>query len=87
MKCPLCQNTNGSQVTDSRVTYEGNSIRRRRVCKKCKKRFSTYETSTPPIQARCDLKYKATKVRHRLIELEQAIKSMHKTLDTMREPT
>lgn len=43
MKCPFC-NYHDSKVVDSRPTDEGNSIRRRRECLKCLKRFTTYET-------------------------------------------
>ena len=42
MKCPFCGYTD-SQVVDSRPTDEGTRIRRRRECKKCKSRFTTYE--------------------------------------------
>ncbi len=42
MNCPYC-NFPESKVIDSRPTDEGNSIRRRRECEKCKKRFTTYE--------------------------------------------
>ena len=43
MKCPFC-NFPDSKVVDSRPTDEGTSIRRRRECLKCGKRFTTYET-------------------------------------------
>lgn len=43
MKCPFC-NYPDSKVVDSRPTDEGTSIRRRRECLKCLKRFTTYET-------------------------------------------
>ncbi|HCA26977.1 MAG TPA: transcriptional regulator NrdR [Betaproteobacteria bacterium] len=43
MKCPFCGATD-TQVIDSRVSEEGNSIRRRRRCQACTKRFTTYET-------------------------------------------
>ncbi|MCF2670124.1 MAG: transcriptional regulator NrdR [Butyricicoccus sp.] len=43
MKCPFC-NFPDSKVVDSRPTDEGTSIRRRRECLKCMKRFTTYET-------------------------------------------
>ncbi|MBR2052631.1 MAG: transcriptional repressor NrdR [Clostridia bacterium] len=43
MKCPFCQNTE-SKVLDSRSADEFNSIRRRRECLACGKRFTTYET-------------------------------------------
>ncbi len=42
MKCPFC-NTENTRVIDSRPVEEKNSIRRRRVCDECKKRFTTYE--------------------------------------------
>jgi len=42
MKCPYCSNTE-NKVVDSRVSGEGSSIRRRRECFKCGKRFTTYE--------------------------------------------
>lgn len=42
MKCPFCQ-FNDSEVLESRVIEDGNSIRRRRECPKCKKRFTTQE--------------------------------------------
>ena len=43
MKCPFCENPN-TKVTDSRDTDDGASIRRRRQCLSCGKRFTTYET-------------------------------------------
>lgn len=43
MKCPFC-GTDDTQVVDSRVNDEGNSIRRRRRCSECDKRFTTYES-------------------------------------------
>ncbi len=44
MKCPFCGATD-TQVIDSRVSEEGDSIRRRRRCAECSKRFTTYETA------------------------------------------
>ncbi|HZM43554.1 MAG TPA: transcriptional regulator NrdR [Burkholderiales bacterium] len=43
MKCPFCQSPD-TQVIDSRVSDDGDSIRRRRKCVDCSKRFTTYET-------------------------------------------
>lgn len=43
MKCPFC-NADDTSVIDSRVSEEGNRIRRRRRCLTCDKRFTTYET-------------------------------------------
>jgi transcriptional repressor NrdR len=42
MRCPFC-NYSESKVLDSRPVAEGNSIRRRRECPKCLKRFTTFE--------------------------------------------
>ena len=42
MKCPSC-NYKETKVIDSRINADGNSIRRRRECLKCEKRFTTYE--------------------------------------------
>ncbi len=42
MKCPYC-NYNESKVIDSRPADEGTTIRRRRECLACQKRFTTYE--------------------------------------------
>ena len=43
MNCPYC-GFGESKVIDSRPADEGNSIRRRRECLSCQKRFTTYET-------------------------------------------
>ena len=43
MKCPYCNFTE-SKVIDSRPVDDSSSIRRRRECLKCNKRFTTYET-------------------------------------------
>lgn len=42
MKCPYCNHPD-TKVVDSRPTEDGTSIRRRRACEVCKKRFTTYE--------------------------------------------
>jgi transcriptional repressor NrdR len=43
MKCPFCKGPD-TQVADTRESEEGTSIRRRRRCLSCEKRFTTYET-------------------------------------------
>lgn len=49
MKCPYCDNLD-SKVIDSRLTEDNESIRRRRECERCFKRFTTYERiETQPI--------------------------------------
>jgi len=42
MKCPYCGNDN-TRVIDSRPADDNSSIRRRRICDDCNKRFTTYE--------------------------------------------
>lgn len=43
MRCPFCKEED-SRVVDSRSADDGNTIRRRRECTSCGKRFTTYET-------------------------------------------
>lgn len=42
MQCPFCKH-NQTQVIDSRTSEDGSTIRRRRRCLSCDKRFTTYE--------------------------------------------
>nr|WP_150959534.1 transcriptional regulator NrdR [Aneurinibacillus sp. XH2] len=42
MKCPFCDHS-GTKVLDSRAANENKSIRRRRECEKCFRRFTTFE--------------------------------------------
>ncbi|MBL1319730.1 MAG: transcriptional regulator NrdR [Methylophaga sp.] len=44
MRCPFC-GADDSKVIDSRLSTEGDAIRRRRSCVECKERFTTYETA------------------------------------------
>jgi transcriptional repressor NrdR len=49
MKCPFCGNLD-SKVIDSRLAEDSESIRRRRECERCSKRFTSYERlETQPI--------------------------------------
>lgn len=43
MRCPFC-GAEDTKVIDSRLSAEGDSIRRRRMCSVCNERFTTYET-------------------------------------------
>lgn len=45
MHCPFCRHPD-SRVVDSRTTEDGSSIRRRRECPNCNKRFSTLEIAS-----------------------------------------
>jgi transcriptional repressor NrdR len=42
MKCPFCSNQE-TQVVETRVSEDGDFVRRRRQCSACEKRFTTYE--------------------------------------------
>lgn len=44
MHCPFCNNPD-TRVIDSRLLGEGDQVRRRRECQRCKARFTTYETA------------------------------------------
>jgi transcriptional repressor NrdR len=44
MKCPYCAHAD-TRVIDSRFVGEGEQVRRRRECEKCRERFTTYETA------------------------------------------
>lgn len=48
MKCPFCANSDTS-VLESRVAEDGQSLRRRRECEKCQKRFTTFERVEGPM--------------------------------------
>jgi transcriptional repressor NrdR len=43
MRCPFCHSLGSSRVLDSRPAHEGKSIRRRRQCETCGRRFTTFE--------------------------------------------
>ncbi|HBI04787.1 MAG TPA: transcriptional regulator NrdR [Paenibacillaceae bacterium] len=55
MRCPLCTH-NGTRVLDSRPINDFKSIRRRRECEKCGRRFTTFEVveETPLIVVKKD---------------------------------
>ena len=45
MRCPFCQNDD-TRVVDSRLTDDGDAVRRRRECEACQERFSTIEEAS-----------------------------------------
>jgi transcriptional repressor NrdR len=64
MKCPFCSNSE-TQVVETRISEDGDSVRRRRQCSSCEKRFTTYE--------RADVSFPAiVKKDGRRIEYERA---------------
>ncbi|MCD7863998.1 MAG: transcriptional regulator NrdR [Lachnospiraceae bacterium] len=76
MKCPFCSQDN-TRVVDSRPVEESNSIRRRRVCENCGRRFTTYEkVETFPIMV---IKKDQTREVYDRAKLEQGIlRACHK---------
>ncbi len=76
MKCPFCGSEN-IRVVDSRPVEESNSIRRRRVCEGCGRRFTTYEkVETFPIMV---IKKDQTREVYDRAKLEQGIlRACHK---------
>ncbi|WP_103063566.1 transcriptional regulator NrdR [Actinomyces qiguomingii] len=51
MRCPFCQHS-GSRVVDSRTSEDGASIRRRRQCTNCGRRFTTIEAASLSVRKR-----------------------------------
>lgn len=51
LHCPFCQHDD-TRVVDTRVTDDGSTIRRRRECAKCRRRFTTLETSSFSVEKR-----------------------------------
>ena len=67
MKCPFCGHSE-TQVAETRLSEDGASIRRRRQCGACDKRFTTYERAEVsfPVIVKKDgrrIDYEATKLR------------------------
>ncbi|WP_036921548.1 transcriptional regulator NrdR [Propionicicella superfundia] len=52
MHCPFCRNSD-SRVLDSRVAEDGTSVRRRRQCPACERRFTTIEQMQLVVVKRC----------------------------------
>ncbi len=70
MKCPYCSNPD-TRVVDSRPADDGTSIRRRRSCDSCGKRFTTYEkVETIPLII---IKKDNTREQYNRIKLENGV--------------
>lgn len=98
MKCPYCEYLE-SKVIDSRPVDEGGSIRRRRECLKCGRRFTTYEQveSVPLVVIKKDGKrqvYNRQKLMNGILracektpvsftEIEKAVLEIETTLNSM----
>ena len=76
MRCPFCNDVN-TKVIDSRPAEEFNSIRRRRACEECGKRFTTYEKiETLPVMI---IKKDRTREAYNRAKVEQGImRACHK---------
>ena len=66
MHCPYCKNED-TKVLDSRVADDGGSIRRRRTCSECDRRFTTVEKMQLTVLKRSTLVYNAKKPGYALI--------------------
>ena len=98
MKCPYCEYLE-SKVIDSRPVDDGGSIRRRRECLKCERRFTTYEQveSVPLVVIKKDGKrqvYNRQKLMNGILracektpvsftEIEKAVLEIETTLNNM----
>ncbi|TCT16865.1 transcriptional repressor NrdR [Natranaerovirga pectinivora] len=83
MKCHYCNNDN-TKVIDSRPAEDNNSIRRRRQCEKCDKRFTTYEkVETIPLVVIKKDKKRETFNREKL--MAGVVRSCHKRPVSMKE--
>ena len=72
MKCPFCGFLE-SKVIDSRPAEEGTTIRRRRECVACGKRFTTYETveSTPIMVIKKEIQLQLQQQEQQVLLLEK----------------
>ncbi len=75
MLCPFC-NHDDTRVIDSRVVENGHSVRRRRACEQCGKRFSTFEH----VQQRLPLVVKKDATREAFSK-EKLIHGFHRALE------
>ena len=76
MKCPYCTNPD-TRVIDSRPSEDGSTIRRRRLCENCQKRFTTYEkVETMPLFVIKKDQTRETFDREKLVE--RILRACHK---------
>ena len=88
MKCPFCGYTE-SKVVDSRPADESSTIRRRRECLSCGKRFTTYETveSMPIVVIKRDGTREPFNREKLLNSMLRAIEKRSVTLDELEKAT
>lgn len=91
MKCPVCGNLE-SKVVDSRASEDGEKIKRRRECLKCKQRFTTFEVleTTPIIVVKKDStreKFSRSKLLNGFLKACEkrpiALNTLEKTVDNI----
>ncbi|MFC1510106.1 transcriptional regulator NrdR, partial [Candidatus Omnitrophota bacterium] len=88
MKCPAC-NFSETKVVDSRLNNDGTSIRRRRECLECAKRFTTYEyvEHVPLMVVKSDGRRQAFDRKKILSGLIKACEKRPVSIDKMEEIT
>ncbi len=88
MKCPAC-NFSETKVVDSRLNNDGTSIRRRRECLECAKRFTTYEyvEHVPLMVVKSDGRRQAFDRKKILSGLIKACEKRPVSMDRMEEIT
>lgn len=84
MKCPFC-GFSETKVIDSRAGEDGTQIRRRRICEKCHKRFSTVESASLSVIKRSGIKenFSRTKIRNGILKATQGRNFESEELDAV----
>jgi transcriptional repressor NrdR len=70
MRCPFCSHTD-TQVIETRISEDADSIRRRRQCASCEKRFTTYER--PEISFPAVVKKDGRRIDYETIKLRASL--------------
>ena len=86
MKCPYCGEME-NKVIDSRMTKEGNAVRRRRECLGCKHRFTTYERveALPLVLIKKDGRRETFDRSKVLIGMQKACEKRNISINTLEE--
>ena len=86
MKCPYCGDMD-NKVIDSRMTKEGNTVRRRRECLDCARRFTTYERveQLPLVLIKKDDRREAFDRAKVLVGIKKACEKRNISMNTLEE--
>ncbi|HID31062.1 MAG TPA: transcriptional repressor NrdR [Desulfobacterales bacterium] len=86
MKCPYCGEME-NKVIDSRMTKEGNAVRRRRECLGCKHRFTTYERveALPLVLVKKDGRRETFDRNKVLVGMQKACEKRNISINTLEE--